>query len=83
VGARLVTIGALGLMVEAPVPLARDSPLELHLVVAGQKASVDARVRSCVQRPPAWGVGVEFESISPEARARLERVLAKAAPSRL
>lgn len=78
VGSRLLTIGALGLMLEAPVPLARDSTLHFHLVVAGSKDNVDARVRSCIPRPPCWGVGVEFERISPEAQARLERLLARA-----
>jgi hypothetical protein len=78
VGSRLLTIGALGLMLEAPVPLAPESSLRLHLVVAGEKAKVDARVRSCVARPPCWGVGVEFERISPEAQVRLERLLARA-----
>lgn len=78
VGSRVVTIGALGLMLEAPVPLARDSALHFHLVVAGLKDDVDARVRSCIARPSSWGVGVEFERISPETRARLERLLARA-----
>ena len=78
VGSRLVTIGALGLMLEAPVPLARDSTLHFHLVIAGAKDKVDARVRSCIPRPPCWAVGLEFERISPETQARLERLLARA-----
>lgn len=79
VGSRVVNIGAHGLMLEAPVPLAEDSSLRLHLVVGGHKAPIDARVRSCVpragDRQTAWGVGVEFEAISEAARQRLEQAL--------
>ena len=79
VGSRMVNIGAHGLMLEAPVPLATDSSLRFHLVVGGHKAPIEARVRSCVPRSrgrqAAWGVGVEFESIGDAARQRLERAL--------
>jgi hypothetical protein len=77
VGSRIVNIGAHGLMLEAPVPLAADSPLRFHLVVGEHKDAVDARVRSCVPRSRgrSWGVGVEFEAISEGARGRLERAL--------
>jgi hypothetical protein len=79
VGSRVVNIGAHGLMLEAPVPLATDSPLRFHLVVGERKDPVDARVRSCVPRrrgrASTWGIGLEFEAISDGARERLERAL--------
>ena len=37
VGSRLVNIGPGGLMLEAPVPLAPDSPLQLHLLLGGER----------------------------------------------
>jgi hypothetical protein len=79
VGSRLVNIGPGGLMLEAPVPLAPDSPLHLHLLVGGERTDLDARVRGCVQRGTprraAWGVGVQFETMGSAARERLERAL--------
>ena len=79
VGSRLVNIGPGGLMLEAPVPLAADSPLHLHLLVGGERTDLDARVRGCVQRGlgrrAAWGVGVQFEAVDPVSRERLERAL--------
>jgi hypothetical protein len=79
VGSRLVNIGPGGLMLEAPVPLTPESSLHLHLVMAGERTDVDARVRGCVPRSQGrrqvWGVGVEFEKLDPLARARLDRVL--------
>jgi hypothetical protein len=65
-------------MLEAPVPLAPDSPLQLHLLVAGERSDLDARVRACVQRGgrrAAWGLGVQFEAVDPASRERLERAL--------
>jgi hypothetical protein len=79
VGSRLVNIGPGGLMLEAPVPLAPESPLHLRLVLGGERAEVDGRVRGCEPRPhgkrAAWGVRVQFESLEPAARERLERAL--------
>lgn len=79
VGSHLVNIGPGGLMLEAPVPLAPDSPLHLHLLVGGERTDLDARVRGCVQRGSgrhtAWGVGVQFETIDPISRERLDRAL--------
>jgi Tfp pilus assembly protein PilZ len=79
VGSRLVNIGRGGLMLEAPVPLAPESPLHLRLVLGGERAPVDARVRGCVPRSygrrRVWGVGVQFENLPPAVRARLERAL--------
>jgi hypothetical protein len=82
IGSRLVNIARGGLMLEAPVPLALGSTLHLHLLVGGERADVDARVRGCVPRPhgrrQAWGVGVEFENLDPAARERLDRALDRA-----
>ena len=79
VGSRLLNIGPGGLMLEAPVPLAPDSPLHLHLLVGGERTDLDARVRGCVQRGvgrrSAWGVGVQFETVDSASRERLERAL--------
>ena len=38
-------------MLEAPVPIAPDSTLRVHLVVAARRREVDTRVRACVPRP--------------------------------
>jgi hypothetical protein len=79
VGSRLLNIGPGGLMLEAPVPLAPDSPLHLHLLVGGERTDLDVRVRGCVQRAvgrrSSWGVGVQFEAIDSASRERLERAL--------
>jgi hypothetical protein len=79
IGSKLVNIGPGGLMLEAPVPLALESTLHLHLVLGGKRTRVEARVRGCVPRSqgrhPAWGVGVQFENLEPAVRERLERAL--------
>jgi Tfp pilus assembly protein PilZ len=79
IGSHLVNIGSGGLMLEAPVPLAPESTLHLRLVVGGERAEVDARVRGCAPRSQGrrrtWGVGVQFENLEPAARERLERAL--------
>ena len=66
-------------MLEAPVPIAPESALHLRLVLGGERAEVEARVRGCAprshERGRAWGVGVQFENIEPAARERLERAL--------
>ena len=79
IGSRLVNIGPGGLMLEAPIPLAPESTLHLRLVLGGERAEVEARVRGCAPRSQgrgrAWGVGVQFENLEPAARERLERAL--------
>jgi hypothetical protein len=79
VGSRLVNIGSGGLMLEAPVPLVPQSSVHLHLVLGGERADVDARVRGCVPRLRGrrrlWAVGVAFESMSPADKERLVRAL--------
>jgi len=82
IGSRLVNIGPGGLMLEAPIPLAIESTLHLHLVMGGERAYVEGRVRACVPRSrgrnAAWGVGLEFENLAPVTRERLERLLTPA-----
>ena len=78
VGARLVNISRDGLMIEAPVPLAPDSTLQLRLVVAGVKNQLEARVAQCRPRGAPggrWGVGVEFTEVPRETRESLTRAL--------
>ena len=86
VGSRLVNIGSGGLMLEAPIPLAPDSTLHLRLVMGGERADVDARVRECVARSQgrrrSWGVGVQFVKLDAAVRARLERALGRGAKGR-
>jgi hypothetical protein len=78
-GARLLSIGAYGLMIEAPIPVPAESNLRFHLLVGGEKGLVDGRVRGCHLRSQAprrlWGVGVEFGAMRPEDRERLCRAL--------
>ncbi len=86
VGSRLLNIGRGGLMLEAPIALAPESTLHLRLLLGGQRADVDARVCACVERGTgrrrSWGVGLQFESLPPEAAARLDRALRPARTGR-
>ena len=79
VGSRLVNIGPGGLMLEAPVPLAPDSPLQLRLLVGGERTDFGARVRGCVPAPGGpphrLGRGRGVRGARPVARERLERAL--------
>jgi hypothetical protein len=79
VGSRLVNVSPGGLMMEAPVPLALESRVHLHLVVGGERAEIEARVAGCVSRRRGrrrgWGVGVQFCSIPDAARAKLGRAV--------
>ena len=78
-GARLLSIGAYGLMIEAPLPVPPESNMRLHLLVGGEQGLVDGRVRECHPRSQGprrlWGVGVEFAAMRPEDRERLCRAL--------
>jgi hypothetical protein len=80
-GARLLQIGAYGLMIEAPLPVPQNSGLRFNLLVNGSKGLVDGHVRSCRPLPDSrrrsWGVGVEFAVMRPEDRERLDRALAQ------
>ena len=78
VGARLVAVSRYGMTIESPLPLERDAVLQLRLVVAGEKADVEARVSAC--QPGAGGrrsfdVGLEFTALPPGIKDRLVRAL--------
>ena len=79
IGSRLVNISRGGVMLEAPVPFEPDSRLHLHLVLAGERRDVDARVRACVPRErgrhATWGVGLEFQDVDPDTLESLDRAL--------
>jgi hypothetical protein len=79
IGSRLLNINRGGLMLEAPVPLAAESVLQLRLVLDGARADVEARVRACVPRGQGrhavWDVGLEFETLDPATIERLDRAL--------
>ena len=86
VGSRLVNLGPGGLMLDAPIPLAPDSTLHLRLILGGERADVDVRVRACVPRTHgrrrSWGVGLQFESLDSATRERLARALRPARTGR-
>ena len=79
VGARLVSMSRQGMTIESPFPLEPDAVLRLRLIVAGEKADVEARVSGC--RPRAGGrrlsfdIGLEFTGLPAEVRERLARAL--------
>jgi hypothetical protein len=81
VGARLRDVSPYGMMIESPMALTVDAELPFRLVVAGEKADVEARVAVCTPLPGArraFGVGLEFTRIDEAVRARLGQVLAGA-----
>ena len=78
VGARLVNVSRYGMMIESPVPMERESVLQLRLIVAGEKADVEARVAACTLGTGAgrrFGIGLEFTRIPDGIRERLARAL--------
>lgn len=81
-GARLVNVSRYGMMIESPVPLERDSVLQLRLIVAGEKADVEARVAACTPGATGggrrFGIGLEFTMIPSGIRERLARALSEA-----
>ena len=80
VGGRVVNASPYGMMIESPVPLERDSVLQLRLVVAGEKVDVEARVAACTLVPGekrrVFGVGLEFTTIRSELQDRIRDLLA-------
>jgi hypothetical protein len=79
VGTRLLNISQDGALIEAPVPLARDSTLRFRLVVEREKSELEARVAQCRPRTSAggrWNVGLEFTEVPRHMRERLRRALA-------
>ena len=83
VGAALVNVSSYGMMIESPVPLEPDTVMQFRLVVAGQKADVDARVAACMPVPGGrrYAVALEFVRIPPETQQRLLRVLSGQEPA--
>lgn len=77
VGARLLNASRYGMLIESPVPMARDAVLSLRLTIAGQAADVEARVAQCNPQPGlrAYGVGLEFVRFDAADLERLERAL--------
>jgi hypothetical protein len=86
VGAELLRVSPYGMMIESPLPLEMDTVLKLRLIVAGEKADVEARVAACALGTTGdrrrFGVGLEFTRIAPKIRARLAQVLADARVAR-
>lgn len=77
VGARLLNVSRYGMLIESPVPMARDTVMRLRVLLAGQPADLEARVAVCTPQPGlrCYGVGLEFASLAPSDRERLERAL--------
>jgi PilZ domain len=71
---RLATLGLGGLFIEAAAPPAAGEGIKIVFRVAGGEVSARAMVRSS---HPGKGMGVEFTSMRPEDRARLDRLLRK------
>lgn len=86
VGACLVNVSAYGMMIESPAPLEIDAVLQFRLIVAGEKADIEARVAVCAPRREGkrriFGVGLEFVRIPAGDQERLTRVLARPVPAR-
>jgi hypothetical protein len=78
VGARLLNVSRYGMLIESPLPMARDTVMRLRVLVAGQPADLEARVAVCTPQPGlrCYGVGLEFSHLGDGDRERLERVLA-------
>lgn len=79
VGARLLDVSCYAMRIESPVLLEDGAVLRFRLVVAGEKADVDARVINCVGNwrgsRRVFEVGLEFEGLSPALRDRLADTL--------
>jgi hypothetical protein len=80
VGAHILQVTPYGMMIESPLPLELESILRLRLIVAGEKADVEARVAACTLSARGerqrFGVGLEFTQIAPAIRERLAQILA-------
>jgi hypothetical protein len=71
---RLATLGLGGVFIEAPEPAAAGEGIKIVFRVAGGEVNARALVRDS---RPGEGMGVEFISMRPEDRARLDRLLRK------
>ena len=71
---RVATLGLGGVFIEAAEPAATGEGIKMVFRVAGREVSARAMVRDS---RPGKGMGVEFISMRPEDRARLDRLLRK------
>jgi hypothetical protein len=85
VGARLLDVSCYAMRIESPVVLDDGAVMRFRLVVAGEKADVDAKVVNCV---PGWRgsrrvfeAGLEFQGLPPALRDRLAMTLQSLAVS--
>lgn len=69
---RLSTLGLGGLFIEAAEPLPLGEGIKLVFRAGGAEVTARAMVRNS---HPGKGMGVEFTSMKPEDRARLDRIL--------
>jgi PilZ domain-containing protein len=69
---RLATLGLGGVFIEAAEPASIGEGIKIVFRVAGGEVSARAMVRNS---HPGKGMGVEFTSMRPEDRARLDRLL--------
>ena len=85
VGAKLVNISFFGMMIESPVPLARDAILRFRLVIGGHKGDVEARVAACTLgasgQARRYGIGLEFTALPVDVHSRLRKALGKSVES--
>lgn len=71
---RVATLGLGGVFIEAATPPATGEGIKIVFRLAGGEVSARAMVRSS---HPGKGMGVEFTSMRPEDRARLDGLLRK------
>jgi hypothetical protein len=71
---RLATLGLGGVFIEAAKPAAIGEGIKTVFRVAGGEVTARALVRNSL---PGKGMGVEFITMKPEDRARLDRLLRK------
>lgn len=76
---RLATLGLGGVFIEAAEPAAIGEGIKMVFRVAGREVTARAFVRNAL---PGKGMGVEFISMRPEDRVRLDRLLRKLPPKR-
>jgi hypothetical protein len=85
VGARLLDVSCYAMRIESPVALDGGTVLRFRLVVAGEKADVDARVVSCVGSwrgsRRVFEAGLEFQGLPSALRDRLADTLRPLTPS--
>jgi hypothetical protein len=71
---RVVTLGLGGLFIEAAEPASIGAGIKIVFRVAGAEVCARAMVRNS---DPGKGMGVEFVSMRPEDRARINRVVGR------